>query len=157
MARHGFILQASGDTALVSSSKRSICAECSDKGSCGLEDGHASDLPEEITVLNPVGAKPGDWVEFDLPGHTELRLSFIIWVVPLIGLLAGAALAGRIFTSASMSEDAMAAIGGVAGFILAFVPIMIYDRWMAKGKGVKPIITKIVTPVCSVSRQAGNP
>ena len=149
MARKGFITQVKGNIAVVASTKRGICAECADKGSCGLEDGHNSDLPEEVNALNPIGAKAGDWVEFDLPGHAELRLSFIIWVVPLIGLIAGAGLAESLLGSTGLSGDALAAIGGVVGCALSFIPVVAYDRRMAKGKGVQPVITKVVKPFCS--------
>ena len=134
--------------ALISTSRRGICAECAERSSCSFESALGKDVPEEVFANNPVGASPGDHVEFELPGRTELKLSFLIWAVPVIGLMTGAILGHRLLSIFSLSNNAATLIGAVIGLIFAVLPVVAYDRRIAKNQKLIPSITRITRTPC---------
>jgi len=89
-------------------------------------------------------------VEFDLTGHMELKVSMIVWVVPLIGLSVGAFLGSYLHGWLGLSTDAGTLLGVVAGFLAAFLPVMALDRRSADNRDLVPLISKVLPPTaCS--------
>jgi len=148
MPRFGIIVETIGDQAVIETSRRGICAECSHQSSCSLEGALGKDVPEKVRANNPIGAKVGDVVEFDLKGHTELKLSLLIWAVPLAGLITGAMTGASVSESLSLSADTAAFIMGLAGLVLFFVPVMVYERYFAKDHRLTPDILRITRDTC---------
>ncbi len=148
MPRFGIIVETIGDQAVIETSRRGICAECHHQSSCSLDGALGKDVPEKVRANNPIGAKIGDVVEFDLKGHTELKLSLLIWAVPLAGLIIGAIIGASLHQSLSFSADAAAFIVGLAGLVLFFVPVMLYDRYFAKEDRLTPDILRITRDTC---------
>jgi sigma-E factor negative regulatory protein RseC len=142
MSRLGHVIETRGDHATISTSRRGICDGCSEKSSCSFESALGKDTPEEVLALNPVNARVGDHVEFDLPGHTELKVSLVVWGVPVAGLIAGAAAGSNL--GLPLSEDLATLLGAVAGSVLAYLAVMLYDRRAARDSRLKPRILKIV-------------
>ncbi len=141
MSRIGLILDTKDKYATVSTSRGGVCAECAEKSSCSSGESEEQ-VPEIITAINPIQAQPGDYVEFDLSGHTELKVSLIVWVVPLIGLITGAFAGSNLFQS--LSQDSGTLLGALLGFIIAFSVIMIYDRYFVDKEELIPLILKKV-------------
>jgi sigma-E factor negative regulatory protein RseC len=145
MPRVGIVIETRPGEAVVSTHKRGICAECADHSSCSLEAAMGKDVPEDVLARNLIGARVGDYVEFDLPGATELKLSLLIWGLPVAGMVAGALIAPR-FISASLADpDTASFIGAVIGLIASAVPIVIYDRLAHHNRNLVPEITKTVS------------
>ncbi len=127
----------------LSTSRRGICEGCSDKSTCSFDTALGKGTPEIITAINSLQAKPGDSVEFDLTGHEELKLSLIVWIIPLIGLIIGALLGATYYNFLSLSYDSGTLLGLVLGFGIAFSFVVIYEKFLANEKKVLPIILKI--------------
>ncbi len=142
MPRIGLVLNTKDKYATVSTSRTGACAECAEKFSCSSEISEEKGVPEVITAINPIQAKPGDYVEFDLSGHTELKVSLIVWVIPLIGLITGAFTGSRL--SETLSQDSGTLLGAFLGFIITFSIIMIYDRYFVDKEKLIPLISKKV-------------
>ncbi|MFO8057184.1 MAG: SoxR reducing system RseC family protein [bacterium] len=148
MPRIGIIVETTGGQAVIETSRRGVCAECGHKSSCSLEGALGKDVPEKVRANNPIGAKRGDVVEFDLPGHTELKLSLLIWAVPLAGLIIGAITGANLYESFSLSPDVAAFIFGIAGLIIFFAPVMAYDRYFGRDHRLTPDILRITRDTC---------
>jgi len=134
MPRYGIILETKGDRAIVSSSRRGVCAECSERDACSFDSALGKDVPEKIEAINDINASPGDYVEMDVPGRAELKAAVITWFVPLIGLVLGAAL-GAWFQTAfatDIDRDMATFIGAIIGTAVFILPAILYDR-MSKG------------------------
>jgi len=157
MSRTGTILKTSGNHALVATTLRGVCDGCSDRSKCSLDDPFASaseaseELLENITALNPLQAQPGDHVEFDLPGHTELSLSVLVWIVPLLGLIAGAVLGAYTHQLLSMDRDSATLLGLVAGAAAAFAVVMRIDRKASGDERLTPVILKVLSSSSSTA------
>jgi sigma-E factor negative regulatory protein RseC len=147
LSRIGHVLQTIGSRALISTARRGICDGCKTRSGCAFDMAPANDTlekPEEIMAANPVDARVGDTVEFDLPGHTELKLSFIIWVVPLLGLIGGAAAGAALHEALSLSRDPATLLGALTGLILSYLLVVLLDRRTGKDPRLEPRILKIV-------------
>ena len=144
MPRIGVILETSGDRALLSAPRRGICEGCAERGACGVDAAGGASKPETLEVLNPLGARSGDLVEFDLPGHTELRLSLVLWVLPLAGLVAGAASGAALHEVLGLSMDGATLLGAVLLGAMAFLGVMAYDRHAARDPRCMPRVQRIL-------------
>ncbi len=145
MARVGFILETKGKYATISTTRRGICEGCADQSSCSFENALGKGTPEEVTALNSIEAKAGDTVEFDLIGHTELKISLIVWIVPLIGILIGAFAGSNLHGHIGLSKDIGTLLGVVVGFLAAFSLVVFLDRRSAKSRVLMPLILRRIS------------
>jgi sigma-E factor negative regulatory protein RseC len=152
MARIGIVVETTGLSAEVSMDARASCDSCSDHGSCGMGDG-APTRNQLITAQNAIGAKAGDTVEIDLPPRGELKLSFLVWVVPLIGLIGGAVGGALIHASVSLSQDIGTLLGATLGFALSYLVLRRIDRSTAHDPKLSPYIVKVVPAQSCVSER----
>ena len=158
MPRIGIVIETTGQSARVSAPRRGVCDGCADRSSCSFENALGQDKPEMGEVYNPIDAQPGQTVQFDLPGHTELELSLLVWVVPLIGLVAGAALLASLHEQLSLGQDSATLLGAGLGFAAAFLPVVLCDRLSVGKTRYVPSILKVVSPSsCSASVRAADP
>ena len=158
MPRIGIVIETTGQSARVSAPRRGVCEGCADRSSCSFENALGEDKPEMVEVHNPIGAQPGQTVEFDLPGHTELKVSLLVWVVPLIGLVTGAVLFASLHERLSLGEDSATLLGAGVGFAAAFLPVVLFDRLAAGKTRYVPSILKVVNPSsCSGSFRVADP
>jgi sigma-E factor negative regulatory protein RseC len=156
MPRIGTILEVIGDHAVIETTRRGICDGCSDHGNCAMEGAADSGLVEKTRARNPIGAEPGDRVAFELTGHTELKLSLLIWVVPLIGLVTGAVLATSLHQTISFDRDLATLLGALLGGALAFGVVILIDRRARGDARLLPEIVKVVAPsTCSMTSDIG--
>ena len=158
MPRVGIIIENKGTLARVSASRRGVCEGCGDRSACSFETSLGQEKPEIVVVQNPIAAQPGQTVEFDLLGHAELQVSLLVWVVPLIGLIAGAALGAGVSEQLSLSQDLATLLGAAVGLAVAFVPVKLFDRMAAGKNRYVPTILKVVHPSsCSVLPRESDP
>ncbi len=146
MPRFGTIIEVRGELATIATTRRSICDGCADQSKCSIETASSANVSEEVTARNLAHAQPGDRVEFDLPGHTELKLSLLVWIVPLIGLIAGAILGANIHQWISLNRNIATLLGTILGAGLAFLVIVIIDRKASGNAALVPEILKVVSP-----------
>ncbi|MDD2720018.1 MAG: SoxR reducing system RseC family protein [Gallionella sp.] len=106
--------------ALVQASQGGGCGQCSGKG-CG-----ASKLsqvfcskPRQFRVVNGIAAVVGDEVIVSLVEGTVLQGIGLVYLLPLLMLLVGAALAGYVAPHADQ-HDGYAAFGALFGLIAGF-------------------------------------
>ena len=157
MPRIGIVIETTGQSARVSAPRRGVCDGCADRSSCSFEQALGQDKPEMVEVYNGIGAQPGQMVQFDLPGHTELAVSLLVWVVPLIGLITGAALLASLHERLSLAQDSATLLGAGVGFAAAFLPVVLFDRLAAAKSRYVPSILKVVSPSsCSGSLRVAD-
>lgn len=115
-------LRDGGRIALVQCHKPAACDKCSTVAMCRSGD---SGL-REIEAINHAKASRHDQVRLVISSRKFLRSSFILYILPLVGLLAGAGLGYQFSTLEGMTTDpellmAVTAVGGLVGvFMLIF-------------------------------------
>ncbi|WP_406542617.1 SoxR reducing system RseC family protein [Clostridium ljungdahlii] len=73
-----------------------------------------------------------------------LWAAFIVYILPLIGILIGALIGTWIGGKLGHSLREFQIGGGVLFFILSLIYIKIFDRSTSKNESKKPVITKIL-------------
>ena len=120
-----------GDRARVEVTRSTMCDNCAESGSCvvfSLESGKKA----LAAVKNPLGAKAGDWVELSINQGVILRGTVILYLIPVVFLLAFilCSLLLNSFLGWGKSENAVAALSGALGLALSFPVVrMISKRW----------------------------
>lgn len=135
------VIRLEGEDALVESTQGGGCGHCDSEKGCG--SGKLSQLfssqPRRFRVRNEAHAQPGAEVQISVAEGALLRSALLMYVLPLLLLLAGGALGGQLARDAA-SADGYAALGGVLGLVLGFL----LARWLAarqRGVGVaRPVI-----------------
>ena len=87
---------------------------------------------------NSLGAKEGDRVRIEIHSAAVAKLSFLVYMIPLIGLVLGALLTGQ-FTD----SEGMTALGSIVGFMIFSVFIYFYLRKTKTKESYVTRITKI--------------
>ena len=88
-------------------------------------------------VEDPIGVKVGDRVQVEIPDKDFLKAVFILYLVPVIGLITGALIGSKF-------NPRMSIFGGFIGLALSFVFVHYYDRKMGRRKSPYSRITKIL-------------
>lgn len=136
----GTVTRVSTRTAWVKTTRSSACESCSARGYCHTLGGNLEEM--EVEVLNPLGARVGDRVILDLKGSSLVKMAFMLYVFPVLCMLAGA-LVGQRYSSA----DSLLPIGtGAAAFCLAFVFVRFQSNRMACNPDYRPRISRILPP-----------
>ena len=92
---------------IVSMKRRSACGSC---WACGMTESGEMTLKLE----NTVGARKGDTVEIELNDNLILKGAFIIYIIPLAGLMAGLAIGGLVISRyLELPTEAVSASSGI--------------------------------------------
>jgi len=114
--------------------KRAACEGC---GRCGGQISSSGDslVIEAVSVAD---LKPGDLVELEISDSNIVRLSFLVYGLPLVSAGVGYGLGWglqRIFGVSYLLQPALA----VLGFLLSFVWLRHYDKVTMESRKYMPI------------------
>jgi sigma-E factor negative regulatory protein RseC len=129
---NGTVIELKGkSTAVVMCQKSSLCENCATNGSCMMgEDDHS----RLIEVRNSLGAGLGDKVRIATTTKSFLQSSFLLYIVPLIALVAGAVvgkfIGDRMVTG--LDTNVLSAIFGVFFMIGSFVLLRVGSQALSK-------------------------
>lgn len=100
---------------------------------------------EQIVVLavNPVGAKVGQHVKFEVREVNVIISAFMCFIMPLLVAAAGALAGHWIGISTAMDPTQTAIGGGIAGFLLGVLGVKLFDRSLTNDMNAKPKIVEI--------------
>jgi sigma-E factor negative regulatory protein RseC len=125
--REGIVIARRDDVITIQLDPAGSCGACPAKGACGVE---LSGAPRrtEIQAVDERDLEVGVRVHVDLSGTPALRISAVLFLLPVAGLVLGAfvgswLLAGRW----ALTPDAAQALSGFAGLVLALVPVGIVE------------------------------
>jgi len=139
----GSVVELKGkQVALVLCQKSSFCEHCASMESCQVGSDNRSMLVE---ANNALGAAVGDQVRLVTSSRTFLQSSFLLYIVPLLFLIAGA-VSGQ-FVAGLMENgpdpNLMSAIIGTAFLAGSFVLIRLGSRVIPK-ESTMPRVAKIL-------------
>lgn len=139
------IVSTSLDETWVETSRASACGSCSSKAGCGTTTlnqvlGSKSSL---FKVLNPIGARVGERVIIGLEEGALLKSSALVYVLPLVLLLAGAML-GSLLAPDQAQPDAYAAAGMLAGLFAGFFLLKQISNKSKNRAELQPVILRRV-------------
>ncbi len=130
----GRVVAVEQDSLWVETIRQSTCGSCAARKGCGhgllnrMADGKYGYIRVLPGKLSPADCRVDDRVRFAIPEEVILRGSMVVYVLPLVLLLAGAA-AGTALTGflAIQATDLLALVGAGAGLALGALVV----RWHA--------------------------
>lgn len=134
--QEGIVIGINGELAKVKASRHNDCENC---GAC---PGNSAMV---IDALNPVEAKLGQRVAFQIQQVNMLKAAFIVYVLPLIAIFVGV-LAGNYLASYLNQQVLPYQIGGgVIAFLVAVLYIKYFDSSAKSNDEMRPVITRILS------------
>lgn len=137
----GIVLRTSGTEAVVKTVKSGVCKGCTARGSCHSM-GENDEM--EVDVINAAGAKVGDRIVLNLETGPLLKVTFLLYVFPIIVLIIGAALGQRIATMLGLDSSGLSVL---VGFFFLFAAVLFIKKKankLAKRNKYRPTIVKIL-------------
>lgn len=131
----GIVIEVKDGMAKVRTSNHGDCANC---GAC---PGAAASV---INVKNPIDAKPGQHVLFEIEQTNMLKAAFIVYILPLVGIFLGG-LIGTFISNKIGGHLKIFQIGGaVIIFILSLLYVKVFDKSTGRNEAAKPVIKRIL-------------
>ena len=137
----GTVRAVKGETALVVTDRQSMCGQCVAKSYCHMLGGGKEMIAEAI---NPIGARPGDTVTIGIPSGTVTKASFVVYMIPAIGLVGGAALGYVTGTSSGLDYNITTLAGCLVGLGISLIVVRLLSNILGKRPSYRPEIIKIV-------------
>jgi sigma-E factor negative regulatory protein RseC len=128
-------------TAWVKTVRTDACESCTSKGACNMLGGGRE---MEAEAVNKIGAKTGDRVVIAFESSSLVKASFLIYLFPVICLIAGAFIGRKISSVYGLSEMFFSAGGAFLCFGLSFLIVRATGGRMAKKDSYMPVIVKIM-------------
>lgn len=130
--------------AIVKLRHHNTCGNC---GRCSKLFGDPEKHREDtVEVLNPIGAKEGEVVRLETNNSEMLLAAFLLYILPLLGLLAGLFWGRSLIISAAL--DWNPELGGIAAGGLLMVSVFLLlrklDYRFSSGRRFKAVITGVV-------------
>lgn len=138
----GIVTSVFPEFALVRSTRSSSCESCASKDACHLMGGEANQV--EIEAINVVNARVGDRVLLSIESASLLKLSFLLYILPILFLFTGALIGEKIAPSLSYSPSSVSAIMGFFFFISSLGIVIVTGRRLEKKKAYRPHIIRIL-------------
>jgi len=141
--QYGLVTETKGETAMVNLQRHLVCESC---GRCGILSGSNK---REIIVeaLNPIQAGEGQRVLLESDDRQVLFISFILYLVPALALVAGIALWLTVIAPALglQGSQELPAVGvGLLLMLIVFLSARIWDRRVKDNPDYKPVITALL-------------
>ncbi|MBK5970564.1 MULTISPECIES: SoxR reducing system RseC family protein [Thiorhodovibrio] len=132
-----------GSDAEVEPQRRATCDHCGVKGTCGtsLIDRFLGRRPLRLHVENAIGARVGERVMIGMADAVLLRAAVAAYLVPLLGLIFGAAVTLELATRWQWpGADLWSLAGGLLGFALALRWTGSYSRRLRANPHYRPTL-----------------
>jgi sigma-E factor negative regulatory protein RseC len=150
----GIVREIRDAKALVVTDRRSMCGQCAAHGFCEMIGGGKEMIAE---ATNPLGAKAGDTVKIGIPHGTVTKASTVVYLIPALGLVGGAALGYYVGKLNGFDINVAALIGSVAGIGAAMIWVRRLSSALSKKPSFQPQIIKILTPDAGECEEATPP
>ena len=135
-------------TAVVKTLQMTACESCTEKDHCHTSGGGKKIM--EVEAVNTAGAALGDTVVVTFPTGQLFKLSFLLYVFPVLVMIIGALLGERMAENFNANPSALSAFLGFSFFFAAMAVVKLMDKTARKTGKYRPEIVKI-------KRKAGIP
>ncbi len=120
------------------------CHACAARGACQSLGGQTKSF--DIVVDNDLGAAPGDRVVLTLAESAVIKASAVLYLLPAMGLLAGAFGGYGVAGILGWATDPVAIAGCLAGLIAGLLAARLVARRLERRSAFVPRITRVRGP-----------
>ena len=141
ITEQGVVKRTIGTKAWVITTRSEMCESCASHGACKVLGGGKE---MEVEAINDAQARPGDQVLLTLEDQSLVKLSFLVYLFPILALIAGAAIGQKIAPSLGTNPELSSFGLGAIFFGLAFFLVRIKDKKLEKTGAVIPKVARII-------------
>lgn len=138
----GIVTRTGFGTAWVRTLPNAACDGCPSCGTC-----NAQREDTEVEAINEVGARVGDRILIDIKTSAFLKATFLLYILPVIGLTAGAMLGMPVAEASGLDGSACSALFGFGAFFLTVAFVRVKGNRMGRQRAYRPQIIKILPPL----------
>ena len=139
----GIIEKTESEKAFVKVQRNSACAHCESKGMCQVEN----EKEMVVEVENVLGGKPGDQVEIMIPTGAYIKISLMVYMLPVLAFIFGAFMGDSLANKLSLNPSLTAIIVGIGLMAIFFYLLKRLDKVISGKKNYMPHMTRLlVTP-----------
>ena len=113
--------------------------ECKNCGAC------PGDSSVIIEAKNPIGAKTGQRISFQLKETNMLMAAFVVYIAPLVAVVIGVLIGQVIAEKLGYSIRGFQIGGGIITFILSLFNIKKFDKFAHNNDKMQPVITQVIS------------
>ncbi|SET05563.1 positive regulator of sigma(E), RseC/MucC [Natronincola peptidivorans] len=141
MEKIGLVTSVKENVATVEIRRASACGE-----NCASCKGGCAPTNHYITAKNSVDASVGQYVKLEMENKSVLRAAFLVYIVPLIGMILGIGLgiATAEYLGYTASKEIIGAAVGFLFLIIFYFIISFIDKKIKRDKKMEVVITKII-------------
>ena len=143
----GIVEKLSKRKAFVRIQQSSACATCSSKDSCDINSEKKRIV---IEVSNDLQAGIGDRVEISMPESSLLQLSLLVYLLPVVALIAGAFLGSAIGHKFDMDATLASVVFGILAMAIVFSGLKWLDSLSDFREKYYPRMTRIILSASSL-------
>jgi len=141
MHEEGLVRSLHGRLAKVEMLESNACQHCSAHGACQFLGG---DKVRAVAAENEIGAQVGDRVLLAAPRRGVLGAGFLVYMVPVLALIAGAAVGQKLGPAWGMSTQNAAVITGLGSLAAAWLVLRQVSRKLGQKSSFKVRIVRVV-------------
>lgn len=141
-------------SAVVVSDRKGACSGCHSGDGCRSCLSGAAGNKIESRAANPIHARKGDLVRLRVKSSDIYKGAFILYLVPVIGLIAGAMLAAGGAARYGWPESVAAVLAGLVGLALGVAVVIAFDRSQSVRRRMTPTIIEVVHDASDFTSQA---
>lgn len=138
MKEIGLVVDIEDLNALVKIDRKTACENC--KG-CGLSSADGKSMI--VHALNQANALKGDTVELDMETPNVLAAAFLIYTIPLIGLMFGILASYAVMNIIGHQSEALSLLFGIIFMGFAFLIIKKNENRIKKSQKFNPVVVSI--------------
>ncbi|MBW1741881.1 MAG: SoxR reducing system RseC family protein [Deltaproteobacteria bacterium] len=144
LTKTGVVRAIQGRMALVETRMEPECESCEAKEACSTFGGGGANV--EITARNTAEAEVGDIVTISMAGPSLVKVSFLVYMLPILTLIAGLVLGHWLSMVIPVKENILMGVLGLFGFSGTFVWLKKKGDSLSNKPGFVPEITSRQTP-----------
>ena len=138
----GIVIKVDSSTAWVKCTKSAACESCSAKGFCVTLGGSDNDV--EVEAINVVGAKVNDRVTISFGISSLLKISFLVYMVPVLFLILGVVIGDKIAPIFNYDQAIFSVLVGFLFLFAAFFFVKAKGKILSTKEEYKPKIIRIL-------------
>ena len=143
MKEEGVVTALFGGMAKVETTQTEACGHCGMKGACTTMGAMKK---REIMVKNALQAKEGDHVMIAVPRKGVMGAGFVVYLLPILCLLIGAAMGSKIGPLMGMNSQDGSVLLGLLGLVIPWIILYFISKQLTKQKSLQVSIVKILKP-----------
>lgn len=154
ITENGVVTQTNTTLAWIKTTRSSACEACASRESCGTPGQLGKEMI--VQVKNTLNVKAGDHVVIGLETKPVMMLTFLVYVVPIVALVAGALIGDQMGPVFGINPSLLAMILGFSSFGLAFLIIRRKSFQLNEKDGYKPFLVRKRNPFVSAPCEASH-